>query len=89
MNSLYIARMEQVKSMQENEYGSYTEIMDEKEVVRVTALVYVPSSKHRTDHSHRKEPRCVVHFYHPNFKRCEIMDKHLLVCLSNHQDTAN
>lgn len=28
----------------------------------------------------RKEPRCVVHFYHTNFKRCEIMDKHLAVC---------
>jgi len=23
------------------------------------------------------EPRCVIHFYHSNFKRCEIMDKHL------------
>jgi hypothetical protein len=29
--------------------------------------------------SYRREPRCVVHFYHSNFKRCEIMDKHLTV----------
>lgn len=29
--------MEQVKSMRENEYGTYTEIMDEKEVIRITA----------------------------------------------------
>ncbi|KAF8238797.1 GTPase inhibitor [Tricholoma matsutake] len=53
--------MERTKEMKENEHGKYTEIMDEKEVIRVSA----------------REPRCVVHFYHPNFKRCEIMDKHL------------
>jgi len=29
--------------------------------------------------STRREPRCVVHFYHSRFKRCEIMDKHLTV----------
>ncbi|KAG2738133.1 hypothetical protein P692DRAFT_20927488 [Suillus brevipes Sb2] len=23
------------------------------------------------------EPHCVIHFYHSNFRRCEIMDKHL------------
>ncbi|KAF8351349.1 thioredoxin-like protein [Amanita rubescens] len=53
--------LETMKEMQQNYHGSYTEITDEKEVVRVSA----------------HEPRCVVHFYHPNFKRCEIMDKHL------------
>jgi len=30
--------------------------MDEKEVIRVSA----------------NEPRCVIHFYHTNFKRCEM-----------------
>ena len=25
----------------------------------------------------RNKPRCVIHFYHHKFKRCEIMDKHL------------
>jgi thiol-disulfide isomerase/thioredoxin len=53
--------MESVKQMKQNEHGKYTEITDEKEVVRVSA----------------HEPRCVIHFYHSKFKRCEIMDKHL------------
>ncbi|EEB90436.1 hypothetical protein MPER_11357 [Moniliophthora perniciosa FA553] len=53
--------MDRMQQMKDNHYGKYTEITDEKEVVRVTA----------------NEPRCVVHFYHTNFKRCEIMDKHL------------
>ncbi|KAK2466300.1 hypothetical protein APHAL10511_001942 [Amanita phalloides] len=49
------------KEMQQNSHGSYTEITDEKEVMRISA----------------HEPRCVVHFYHSDFKRCDIMDKHL------------
>jgi len=53
--------MENVKQMKENEHGKYSEVTDEKEVVRVSA----------------HEPRCVIHFYHSKFKRCEIMDKHL------------
>ncbi|KAF9268094.1 thioredoxin-like protein [Marasmius fiardii PR-910] len=53
--------MEKMQHMKANEYGKYTEITDEKEVVRITA----------------HEPRVVIHFYHTNFKRCEIMDKHL------------
>ena len=32
-----ILRMESVKQMKENEHGKYTEITDEKEVVRVSA----------------------------------------------------
>ncbi|KAJ7047246.1 thioredoxin-like protein [Mycena alexandri] len=54
-------QMEQLSEMKQNQHGHYSEIEDEKEVVRVTA----------------REPKCVVHFYHSNFKRCEIMDKHL------------
>lgn len=53
-----VARM---KNLRENQHGTYSEITDEKEVIRTIA----------------REPRCVVHFYHSNFKRCEIMDKHL------------
>ncbi|KAJ2920163.1 hypothetical protein MD484_g357, partial [Candolleomyces efflorescens] len=53
--------MSRVKDLQANEHGTYGEISDEKEVIRTTA----------------REKRCVVHFYHTNFKRCEIMDKHL------------
>ncbi|KAF8517805.1 thioredoxin-like protein [Gautieria morchelliformis] len=53
--------MGKVRDMRENEHGIYTEILDEKEVIRVSA----------------NEARCVVHFYHRNFQRCKIMDKHL------------
>ncbi|KAK0468158.1 thioredoxin-like protein [Desarmillaria tabescens] len=53
--------MDKMQAMKQNQHGSYTEIFDEKEVIRVTA----------------QEPKSVVHFYHSNFKRCEIMDKHL------------
>ncbi|KAF8165235.1 thioredoxin-like protein [Crassisporium funariophilum] len=53
--------MERVKEMKGNQHGNYTEILDEKEVVRVSA----------------HEKRCVIHFYHSKFQRCEIMDKHL------------
>ncbi|KAI6130417.1 thioredoxin-like protein [Pisolithus croceorrhizus] len=52
---------DKLKRMQANAYGTYSEIVDEKEVVRISA----------------HEPRCVIHFYHSNFKRCEIMDRHL------------
>ncbi|KAH7887642.1 thioredoxin-like protein [Phlebopus sp. FC_14] len=50
-----------LKEMQENAHGTYTEIANEKEAIRISA----------------SESRCVIHFYHRNFKRCEIMDKHL------------
>ncbi|THV08427.1 thioredoxin-like protein [Dendrothele bispora CBS 962.96] len=53
--------MEKMKELKENYHGSYTEVQDEKELIRITA----------------REPRCVVHFFHSNFKRCEIMDEHL------------
>lgn len=52
---------DKLKHMRANAYGTYSEIVDEKEVVRISA----------------HEPRCVIHFYHSNFKRCEIMDRHL------------
>jgi len=53
--------MDRLKQMKEGGHGRYDEIMDEKEVIRVSA----------------HESFCVVHFYHTNFKRCQIMDKHL------------
>ncbi|KAL1747688.1 thioredoxin-like protein [Schizophyllum fasciatum] len=65
------SEMERLKQMQENHYGQYTEIADEKEVIRTTA----------------REPRCVVHFYHTNFKRCEIMDKHLAKLAAKYYNT--
>ncbi|KAI6152147.1 thioredoxin-like protein [Pisolithus tinctorius] len=54
-------QVDKLKHMQANAYGTYSEIVDEKEVIRISA----------------HDPRCVIHFYHSNFKRCEIMDKHL------------
>ncbi|KAF9534202.1 thioredoxin-like protein [Crepidotus variabilis] len=53
--------MDRMKNMKENQHGKYTEVIDEKEVIRASA----------------REPRCVIHFYHSNFQRCEIMDRHL------------
>ncbi|KAI0269119.1 thioredoxin-like protein [Gloeopeniophorella convolvens] len=53
--------MERLKQMREDMHGKYSEVTDEKEVIRSTA----------------SEPLCVVHFYHSNFRRCAIMDKHL------------
>ncbi|KAJ7094648.1 thioredoxin-like protein, partial [Mycena belliarum] len=54
-------QMKELTQMKANQHGKYSEVTDEKEVVRVSA----------------REPKCVVHFYHSKFKRCEIMDKHL------------
>ncbi|KAJ7665499.1 thioredoxin-like protein [Mycena rosella] len=54
-------QMKELSEMKQNQHGHYSEIKDEKEVVRVSA----------------REPKCVVHFYHDKFKRCAIMDKHL------------
>ncbi|KAJ7283529.1 thioredoxin-like protein [Mycena rebaudengoi] len=54
-------QMEALKEMKDNRHGHYSEIKDEKEVVRVSAA----------------ESKCIIHFYHSKFRRCEIMDKHL------------
>ncbi|KAM5540440.1 hypothetical protein V8D89_005898 [Ganoderma adspersum] len=53
--------MEQLQRMKGDGHGQYREVADEKEVIRLSA----------------NEPRCVIHFFHHKFKRCEIMDKHL------------
>ncbi|KZT26857.1 thioredoxin-like protein [Neolentinus lepideus HHB14362 ss-1] len=53
--------MERVRDMKQSGHGTYMEIKDEKEVMRISG----------------NEPRCIVHFFHSNFRRCEIMDKHL------------
>ncbi|KAG8886524.1 hypothetical protein FRB97_003035 [Tulasnella sp. 331] len=71
-------RMEALKSelartrdLREQEHGRYTEIMDEKEVLKTSA----------------REARCVVHFYHRDFRRCQIMDKHLELIAPHHFKT--
>ncbi|XP_006460237.1 hypothetical protein AGABI2DRAFT_192000 [Agaricus bisporus var. bisporus H97] len=53
--------LERMKELRESHHGTYSEITDEKEVIRISS----------------REKRCVIHFYHSNFKRCEIMDRHL------------
>lgn len=51
--------------------GEYTEITEEREVLETTA----------------RETRCVVHFMHPNFRRCEIMKTHLQKIAAQHFKT--
>ncbi|KAI8609705.1 thioredoxin-like protein, partial [Chytriomyces sp. MP71] len=43
------------------QFGTYENITSEKEVLSITTS---------TD-------RCIVHFFHKDFRRCQIMDKHL------------
>jgi len=52
---------EHSRDLREIDHGKYTEIFDEPEVIRTSA----------------NEKLCVIHFYHRNFPRCKIMDKHL------------
>jgi hypothetical protein len=52
-------------------HGSYLEIKDEKAVLEVTST---------TD-------RCVVHFFHRDFARCEIMHRHMDTLAAKHIGT--
>ncbi|KAG0332479.1 hypothetical protein BG004_001255 [Podila humilis] len=68
MASFREARIEEFKEevakrklMAENEHGFYKDITDEKEVMDITT----------------KTKHCVIHFYHSDFRRCMIADKHL------------
>ena len=82
---LYLRRrLDKVQTMQQTGYGQYAEITDEKEVIRTSASVDLPppSMCSKGDsNTHSNEPRCVIHFFHRDFKRCEIMDRHLAVSL--------
>ncbi|KAF8952554.1 hypothetical protein CPC16_004577 [Podila verticillata] len=59
------------KLMMESEHGIYKDITDEKEVMDITT-----KSKH-----------CVIHFYHSDFRRCMIVDKHLEELAKKHIKT--
>ncbi|KAF9172690.1 hypothetical protein BGX21_000308 [Mortierella sp. AD011] len=68
MSSFREQRIEELKEevekrrlMMEYDHGSYKDITDEKEVMDITT----------------KTKHCVVHFYHSDFRRCMIVDKHL------------
>lgn len=43
--------------------GKYREIHDEKELLSVSV----------------REPKCVIHFAKKDFRRCQILDRHLTV----------
>ncbi|KWU46714.1 thioredoxin-like protein, partial [Rhodotorula sp. JG-1b] len=59
------------RRMQGGDYGRYTEVKIEKDLISRTA----------------KEKRCVVHFFHRDFRRCKIMDGHLEKLAPKHFDT--
>ncbi|KNE57642.1 hypothetical protein AMAG_04507 [Allomyces macrogynus ATCC 38327] len=62
------AELERARAMRENAHGTYAEIKDEKEVLKITTSTN----------------KCVVHFFHKEFRRCAIMDKHLEALASKH-----
>ncbi|KAK4055243.1 hypothetical protein OIV83_000524 [Microbotryomycetes sp. JL201] len=64
-------QIEHAQQMRDSHYGRYTEYRSEKDLIALTA----------------KEKRCVVHFFHPDFKRCIIMDKHLNNLAGKHHGT--
>ena len=55
------------KAQRNSDYGTYTEIKDEKQLMDITTSAKL----------------CVVHFMKPDFNRCRIMDQKLAVCLSS------
>ncbi|KAF9186101.1 hypothetical protein BGZ49_004219 [Haplosporangium sp. Z 27] len=78
MSSFREQRIEELKEevekrrlMMELEHGSYKDIVNEKEVMDITT---------KTKHS-------VVHFYHSDFRRCMIVDKHLEALAKKHIKT--
>ncbi|CAG8696069.1 2216_t:CDS:2 [Ambispora leptoticha] len=63
--------MQQLQEMRANDHGTLTEVTEEKEVLKITT-----STKN-----------CVVHFFHKEFRRCQIMDKHLKTLAQKHFKT--
>ncbi|RIA93603.1 thioredoxin-like protein [Glomus cerebriforme] len=63
--------MVKLQEMSQNEHGLYTEIATEKELLKLTTNTKL----------------CVVHFYHKEFRRCQIMDKHVSEIARRHFKT--
>jgi len=63
--------MSRAKAMRNSEYGTYTEIKDEKQVLDITTSARL----------------CVVHFMKPDFNRCRVMDQKLQLLAPKHFDT--
>jgi len=55
--------MDNLNEMKLNRHGTYEEIKSEKEVLNITT----------------KEKKVVAHFFHKDFRRCQILDGHLEV----------
>ncbi|KAG0228445.1 hypothetical protein BGW41_003423 [Actinomortierella wolfii] len=78
MASLREQRMEELKEeierrkmMVENEHGQYKDMTVEKELMEITT----------------KTKCCVIHFYHSDFRRCMIVDRHLETLARKHYKT--
>ena len=53
-----------MQEMRQHNHGTYEEIPNEKDILKITTSTKL----------------CVVHFFHKEFRRCQIIDKHLAVC---------
>ncbi|CAG8475439.1 4868_t:CDS:2 [Acaulospora morrowiae] len=63
--------MTELQELHQKGHGSYTEIPNEKEVIEITTSTKL----------------CVVHYFHKEFRRCQIMDKHLTTIANRHFKT--
>ncbi|CAD6576953.1 MAG: hypothetical protein CYPHOPRED_000132 [Cyphobasidiales sp. Tagirdzhanova-0007] len=65
------SELESVRALREDNHGRLSEIKIEKEVIQATL----------------KNKRTILHFYHPDFRRCKLMDKHLEKLAAKHFGT--
>ncbi|XP_033115608.1 phosducin-like protein 3 [Anneissia japonica] len=64
-------QMQQFQNLKEKDYGKYSEILKEKDILEVTT----------------NERHVILHFYHQDFRRCAIVDKHLQSLSQKHFQT--
>ncbi|KAJ3122860.1 hypothetical protein HK098_002436 [Nowakowskiella sp. JEL0407] len=62
------AQMSKLKEMQQNKHGTYTDVQNDKDILEITTT----------------DDLVVVHFYHLEFRRCQIIDKHLNILAPKH-----
>jgi len=65
------AEMDNLNEMKMNKHGTYEEILAEKEVLKITTT----------------EKRVIAHFFHKDFRRCQILDEHLEQLAKKHFKT--
>ncbi|KAJ1558898.1 hypothetical protein HK096_008380, partial [Nowakowskiella sp. JEL0078] len=61
-------QFEKIKEYQQNNHGTYTDVRHDKDVLEITT----------------SDDLCIVHFYHPEFRRCQIIDSHLATLAPKH-----